>query len=267
MDLRTRDPTLGLCPEIPTVFSSLEEARNSLDYHWNGCIRVCNRENVRQLTGSEADRQRYLKVFRDWRIAFEAFLKENVLDARSMQGARVLQMSQAFAIVSVHTLSGTRIFDETEWDHYLHDFDRIVTLAEETSSNIDFSDDSQTRPLFFLDMNLVMPLYAVAHKCRDPSIRRRAVSLLKSSPRQEGIWDSILAARAAEKIISIEENGLGVVQSCHDVPESSRIRAVSVQFDMEGRLGTIRYSRQGTGFGNADVQGGSDTDYVETVEW
>jgi len=27
----------GFCPDIPKTFSSLEEARNSLDYNWNLC--------------------------------------------------------------------------------------------------------------------------------------------------------------------------------------------------------------------------------------
>ncbi len=82
-----------------------------------------------------------------------------------------------------------------------------------------------------------------AHKCRHPVIRRKAVALLYSSPRQEGVWDSILTARVAERLIGIEEAGLGKVTRCEDIPDWARISDVEVSFNRQGRVGTVRYSR------------------------
>ena len=81
-------------------------------------------------------------------------------------------------------------------------------------------------------------------KCRHPVVRRKAISLLYAAPRQEGVWDSILTARVAERLIGIEEAGLGTVTTCEDVPDWARISDVSVEFDLQGRLGTVKYSRQ-----------------------
>lgn len=61
------------------------------------------------------------------------------------------------------------------------------------------------KPSFSADLGIVPSLFVVATKCRDPLIRRRAVQLLKSSSRREGMWDSELAARIGIWIASIEE--------------------------------------------------------------
>ncbi|KAL9127464.1 MAG: hypothetical protein Q9217_003664 [Psora testacea] len=214
----TQDPSLDFHSELPTAFASIEAARNSLDYHWNGCIRMINRQNVQgKPVGSEADRQHYLKIFRDWNTALEALLSDNTLDARSMQGARVLQISHTFATITVQAQLGSGFLKESDWDLCLHYHHRIIALAEEAFNGAgcdsNDSDRVQEAPSFSLDMNIVWPLYAVTHKCRDPVLCRKAVALLKSSPRQESIWDSVLAGRVAEKLISIEEKGLGVVRS------------------------------------------------------
>ncbi len=100
-----------------------------------------------------------------------------------------------------------------------------------------------------------------AHKCRHPVIRRKAVSLLYSSPRQEGIWDSILTARVAERLIGIEEAGLGKVTRCEDIPDWARISDVEVSFNRQGRLGIVRYSRQ-----RSPLEKIRET-VVESVKW
>jgi len=119
---------------------------------------------------------------------------------------------------------------------------------------------TRVQRLFSLDMNIVAFLYAVSHKCRDPLVRRKAVARLKSHPRKEGIWDSVLTARVAERLISIEEEGLGEVTCCQDVPDWARISAVDVQFDLEGRVGTVGYHPQRLGDGKLE-------DHVETFRW
>ncbi|KAJ9142557.1 C6 zinc finger domain protein [Coniochaeta hoffmannii] len=61
------------------------------------------------------------------------------------------------------------------------------------------------KPSFSADLGIVPPLFVVATKCRDPDVRRQAISLLKSSSRREGMWDSELAARIGIWIAGIEE--------------------------------------------------------------
>jgi Fungal specific transcription factor domain len=67
------------------------------------------------------------------------------------------------------------------------------------------------------EMDLVPPLYFVASKCREPSLRRKALALLKIAPRKKnawgGLWNVLPAERIVEKIIELEEIGLCKTES------------------------------------------------------
>ena len=267
-----KDPPTGFHERIPQVFGSLEEARNSWDYHWNGCIRLFNGLHDIDVNGlnwgtTEAyeakielyrsDRNRYVEIFHAWENAFKAFLSDKweSLDTLAQNGVRVLQMMTISAYTSLDSFTDD-VTKETIWDKYFPQYKRSVELAEailESSGN--------SHPYFCLEMNYVAPLYAVAHKCRDPKIRRKAVAVLYSSSRQEGIWDSIMAARVAERLIQLEEDGLGEVTRCEDVPDWARLSAVEVKFDYLGRLGMVKYSRA---FATEPMK---RQDFTEVVNW
>lgn len=276
---RPRDAEKGFGPQIPAVFTSLEQARNSLDYHWNGFIDFLNelennnryqkssetrgQEPLDALGKTEAVRQEYFDVFERWLVSFQALLQNHgkSLDSRGLQAARTLEISHSLAMIYLNVT--VNVFsDETAWDRFTEHFERVVTLAALIirSSNCD-KFTKKRGPDFTLDMNIVAPLYAVAHKCRHPVIRRKAVSLLYAGPRQEGVWDSILTARVAERLIRIEEAGLGNVTRCEDVPDWARISDVEVKFDLQGRLGTVKYSRQ-----RSPLEKVRDT-VMESVRW
>ena len=84
-------------------------------------------------------------------------------------------------------------------------------------------------------MGVVPPLYFVALKCREPVVRRRAISLIKKAPERESIWKSLPTARIAERVLQLEETGLAQPQvpcaNCGTVTlpeESKRIHDVEV---------------------------------------
>ena len=268
-----QENAIGFCASIPTCFSTLEEARNSFDYHWNGCIQLLNdKHNIDFLSLgnigiSATDRDKYLDIFERWHHSFQAFLRKHgdTIDSKSWQGARVILIMYNFAHTHIQACPYVDLGQETIWDQFLPNYERLLALADEVISNIkrETNLNSQPPPNFCLDMNFVAPLYAVAHKCRDPSVRRHAVALLYALPRQEGIWDSMLAARVAEKLISIEEEGLGPITSCEDVPDIARLNNVDVAFDRCGRLGTIKYSRIPISASPTTIR----RDFVETLEW
>jgi len=88
-----------------------------------------------------------------------------------------------------------------------------------------------------------MPLYGVASRCRHPKIRRKAIAILRSSSRHEGVWNAILTAKVAERVMQIEEEGLGVITSPRDVPSWARISDVEPKLDAVERKGTFTYTR------------------------
>ena len=243
----------GFSAEIPAMFSSLEEARNSMDYQWNTCVHLLGDieqhdtydEMKRVKPHLEANQQTFSIVVRKWLAAFQAFLqkKGGSLDNKSLQAARTLQISQSFMMIYLEMNTFDVLTGETVWDKFIFRFEHIVDLGALIVNATPGDQISQKPgPEFSLDMNIVAPLYAVAHRCRDPVVRRKAIALLYASPRQEGIWDSILTARVAERLMGIEEDGLGTVTCAADVPEWARISNVDVKFDSQGRLGTVSYS-------------------------
>lgn len=246
----------GFCSEIPAAFSSLDESRNSMDFHWNACIRLLNDIEGPQdtLEGVEAVQERLLgyqpkfsTVLKDWSAAFQAFLrkKSTLLDKQGLRAARTLEIGYNFFAIlfEIGRFADMRAI-EMAYDRSTARFKHIVDLASSIvdSENSDHVGEKQ-EPGFCLDMNIVAPLYAAAHRCRDPVIRRKAVSVLYAVSRQEGVWDSTLTARVAEKVISIEETDLENVTCAQDVPYWARICGVQVKFDLYGRLGTVTFRR------------------------
>ena len=259
---RPRDIENGFCPDIPSAFTSLEQARNSLDYHWNSCTGFLGEAEHNRNTQSiaitsdepadffemiETPRKEMFGLFQKWLVSFQLFLQSRgkSLDSRGLQAARSLEITHSIAIIFLNVSTVYMIQDEMIWDSSTEHFKHVVNLATYViESSIRDKANQKRGPDFTLDMHTVGPLYAVAHRCRHPIIRRKAVSLLYALPRQEGVWDSVLTARVAERLIGIEESGLGIVTRCEDVPDWARISDVEVKFDLEESQGTVKFSRQ-----------------------
>ncbi|KAL8922271.1 MAG: hypothetical protein Q9208_005241 [Pyrenodesmia sp. 3 TL-2023] len=247
----------GFNSDIPTVFVSLEEARNSLDYQWNLCIqRAVDFEDSRKLTSGDesyehralwdSDRQHYKIQCNRWSIAFQAFLNTNVqkMDGKAMQGAMVLKLYLQVMYIHLEISAFAAVHYQTCFDELLPKYRELVDMAETIlDARHPARKDTQIKPIFQMDYGIIAPLFTVVHKCRDPYVRRRALALLYRVPRLEGIWNSHLTARCAERIVKIEEEGLGEVKSCADVPDWARVSDIEVTLDQSESRGFITYSR------------------------
>ena len=252
---RYPDKIPGFCAGIPDAFSSLEEACNSMDYHWNACMHLLTdleedpdyeRLGLAETRFDTRHSGAYSHV-KKWGTAFQAFLdtNERSLNNTELQAARTLQLSQTCCHLYLDIVASKVLGNECAWDKQIETFKRCVELA---SLIVEFplSDLGKDKrsPEFSLDRNIIAPMYATAHRCRDPIIRREAVAILYAASRQEGVWNSTLTARVAERLIGIEEEGLGSVTCAQDVPEWSRIADVEVKFDQYNRIATIHYTRR-----------------------
>lgn len=154
---------------------------------------------------------------------------------------------------------------------------------------------TKRKPTFTLTLGIITPLWMTCSRCRDPYLRRRALQLLLSCNRKEGIWDSILTGRVAERVISIEEagalplstesddivddvgvkmtsspkieqgsgntnNNVVIVTDARQIPEHARIRELEVSFRSE-RQGTLRFCKS---IGNASSV---PEQFVEIFSW
>lgn len=80
-------------------------------------------------------------------------------------------------------LVGTRLNAyQTIFDQYTYQFQEMVRMAE---IYVKVMPDKTT---FVFEDGIVGVLYFTATKCRVPSIRRKALELLRKAPRKECIW-------------------------------------------------------------------------------
>lgn len=247
----------GFNPDIPAAFHSLEEARNSLDYQWNLWIQravdVEHLNHFREETESQehrdacdVERTYFRAIFEKWMTAFQDFLDRNVavMNSKSLQGAMVLKMNARLAAVHLEICSFQLLHEEQCWDKVMPMFENLVDLAAGViDAQLAADEKGLHKPVFQLDHSMIGPLFSVGHKCRDPNLRRKAISMLYSAPRQEGVWDSILTARVCERIMNLEEEGLGEVKCAADVPRWRRISDIQVTFDLQARSGEIKLSQ------------------------
>ena len=136
-----------------------------------------------------------------------------------------------------------------------YDFPGLTSHQPGTSrEEVDYS---HIKASFALDLGIVPPLFVVATKCRDRKLRREAIRLLMSSPRREGMWDSILSGRVGSWLMHIEEAGLTPWDGRgagfgEIVSDERRVMIKEILFDMQSREATLRCGTRGAREGDRD---------------
>lgn len=108
-------------------------------------------------------------------------------------------------------------------------FDNHSHVLEHIIRTLPYSFDRVT-------IDLAPALWLGATKSRNSEYRRSAVNMLRRTDEKPGacFGRGEMLARAAEMVIKLEENGLGDVVSCSDVPEEHRIRVMSLNLKVKG---------------------------------
>jgi hypothetical protein len=161
----------------------------------------------------------------------------------------------AIAVLQLHVLSSyISLFSEQspqDTISSLENFDsqskEMIRLAEKIISSTSPANNPGPTTSFCLDLGVVIPLYTVASQRGDPVIRRKAIALLRSTARQEGLWNSFLIAKAAERIMEIEESEPGETSGRIDGPDRVRPLNVRPTLEIDGKGGHLEYSRRGEG--------------------
>jgi hypothetical protein len=153
------------------------------------------------------------------------------------QSALVLKM-HAIATYILTAVSSTED-EEIAYDSYLSYFAELVALAEQLIHSYSVSSRCRNRlPTLSTDMGIIGPLYLVASKCRESSLRKHAITLLELWPHREGFWDSNLVAKLARKIVEIEEN-----ETAHDSFAIIRTSNVFAKVSDDQTHSIVTYSR------------------------
>lgn len=123
---------------------------------------------------------------------------------------------------------------------------------------------------YTFEVRIIPALYLVATKCRLNSLRRRAITLLLTSRRREGIWDSVLCGKVADWLNRLEEDagmdwdGKGKAPQRWDgfVDEDRRVWGESIERDLQSRRAVVR-CRQNIPL----VEGGGWRELSSVIEW
>ena len=138
--------------------------------------------------------------------------------------------------------------DEASFDAFLPDFRAIVNLASHIHPCLIKS--SQDSGLYHFDLGILPALYLVGTRCRDKTVRAKAIDLISSSPYREGIWDSGAIASISSWIRSVEVGLNGGNEEY--IPEYNRVFLTSANVDLYNRRSKVYCTRR-KGPGHEDL--------------
>ena len=233
-DLVLKSLDISDSPEIPESFSSVYEASDcllALVYYMFHVQQVAHgyynpaREGspykcpeglvMMFLTAREQNREQ-LDV---WLEKLNEFLKNSSsnMSMRELRASVLLKVHYLFIAIM---LGASGANDETKFDNFKAEFGQMLRLAESLLSP---TEQSTQKPSYVFDTNMIPPLYLAATRCRDPQLRRKALSLLWSLNAREGIWDSNVAAAIGKWVMEKEEEGLGAINNAQSIPLEKRL--------------------------------------------
>lgn len=153
---------------------------------------------------SMAKRERqHVVEFDQWYNSFEK-LRSN-LDGTE---AEAISHMLLYYHVSKIWLASRLEFRQTAFDHCTYHFEQILAHAEiYTDARVAAGSH------FTFEMGSIPPLFLTATKCRIPSLRRKALSLLKKGPRKESIWGAQTAGELLPPFGSASSANVSQVKS------------------------------------------------------
>lgn len=166
-------------PQIDLAFSTLREARATLymlmerghAFIRMAGMRIKDHGTIEDLIPL---RDNLLSKLMDWHSIFSQL--DCNTSGLEIGASSNLLMYYNVAIIWLSTyLSNVQI----AFDHYNDRFENIVHYADTIITL------GCTQPSFTFEVGVIPPIYFVATKCRDPAIRRRALSLLQKAPQRE----------------------------------------------------------------------------------
>lgn len=231
---------VALSDSVPAMFSSVNEARDSMVHLMNLSLRFVQTIQLLEYEPSAIPLSAYseqaglLSYLQLWRSRFSLFQASQAKSqaADDLYAANVLEIQRTVAYTWVSTLMTPY---QCAHDVHIPAYTAAVVLAEQIygAGNMRIQHSRQVST-FLLEVETVGPLYWICVKCRHPAVRRRAIAVLRGMHRREGMWDSNIAAIVADRVVAVEEaslNGQGLPN------EEARVHGTPFAF--EGDVGPL----------------------------
>ncbi|PMD17244.1 hypothetical protein NA56DRAFT_692149 [Hyaloscypha hepaticicola] len=229
MDLNVEEIIL----DMPDQFTTFNEAFTAATYLAVSVLRY-SRKTARcgDDLGSQdlvtQERQCLQGLLDQWNKAYEPVFLEvcrNTIGREYLGALQVRICIWKCEIMIATSMSNTEIV----FDSFTAHFQRITHFGRHLLQK-----DQEVResdgPRLQYGMGLIMALFYTATRCRDPSVRKEAIAILREWPCTNGIWHSLQAAKVAEWIASIEDERCGGLEF---IPEDCRVKMQSLKVSMQ----------------------------------
>ena len=254
-----------VCPKVPDKYTKNDAARDDLVNILRSMMWLAGVADINPCAPEHSKWQQIQKstslAIKKWQSAFDDFKSHmpsrETADPKVYAGNTLLTMAALTIHIIIHSGAGTH--SEMAWDPFLPSFTSMVDLAETIpilhapTTNPKYrtiapktASKTAPPPTHFspsFELSPIVSLFITACRCRDPSLRRRAIALLLSYHRREGIWDSTGAGKIAAQCMLLEES-LPLsspftarnprVNSSADVPERRRVRDMLLEVKERG---------------------------------
>ena len=190
----------------PTRFSGLADARNVLEKIANYLTYFIarKRQNPDRFPDSIPsaiiiEQAKIDARLRAWSQALEDLLiRTGTTMSNNELGAVVLlkMHRKGISLILTHAESPS----ERVPDRFTGDFAEVISLAESLLKSTGVTGSSKGSPIFALDLGVIAPLFMTAKLCSNATVRRKAISLLYASARQEALLDGATVAKIAERV-------------------------------------------------------------------
>ncbi|KIW73071.1 hypothetical protein PV04_01218 [Phialophora macrospora] len=231
-------------------FSTIFEAHNYVENLWHNLLALLQytelhpprtADEVAAFTAHHQLLSRSLDSSREAleMLASQQTVRDDCGDEHSLNILRVYQTLVAIRLRINPLEPGNR---EAAFDELEAELEQMLQYCEQLVRNQSQGEGQQPgmRPLpsFSSGLGYVMPLHTIAARCRNPRIRRRALQLLLSSGRREGLWDAGLTGKIVTTTMEREERLAGL--QSETVPGDARVREVKIEF-LDERKARLRY--------------------------
>jgi hypothetical protein len=144
----------------------------------------------------------------DWLRAYNCLCES--ISAESSSSLTFEPVLLTYHAATSISLSGCLTSSETVYDAHIADFVTIVQHADLVLSASAGPDGSQ--PPFTFEMGVGIPLFLTSMKCRETSLRHRALQLLRQAPPMQGFFKCTPVALLAGNLMRLEEGYASMIQ-------------------------------------------------------
>lgn len=235
--VQLKPPVFRHTRRCPPVFSNLREANRHLETLENLCLFAVEQQEDPREFQSLPTRTSCQSMYREWLEAFNA----SSISTDDENSHALLHIRRIDVYLTLHGPEDTG--RQSDWDYFLPEFTEMLTYAALAVATSNARASHRLHTSFVLGGGFIMPLCRLALRCRQPGTRRAAIHILRGARRRDGLLEGKLAARVLRRIVDIEEDGLGEVTECRDIPEAARVAGVLVKFPGGKGKAKLTYSR------------------------